>query len=263
MRRRQRFDPGVDLDQFIPGIYNYCDRWCERCPMTAKCYLYWQEKKTEAEHQAAGRDPDDWAVVLDDVRKQFAQAIHLLHEAAEAHGIDLDSLPRRESTPLDPSDDPLHQRAHAYCDAAHAFLRDLRQRVLGERDTLEERARVVGPEQAASAYTDILDAYEVVSWYHMLIPAKVHRALCSKMRAEGNEDEQGRKHQGGDALGSARVAHESAVRSMAALRRAYDWDKALEDQVIPLLADLDWIRKQIAGTFPGFESFKRPGLDPE
>ena len=20
--------------KYIPGIYNYCDRWCERCPFT-------------------------------------------------------------------------------------------------------------------------------------------------------------------------------------------------------------------------------------
>jgi hypothetical protein len=23
--------------RFIPGIYNYCDRWCERCPQTSRC----------------------------------------------------------------------------------------------------------------------------------------------------------------------------------------------------------------------------------
>lgn len=26
--------------RFIPGIYNYCDRWCERCPFTMRCMLY-------------------------------------------------------------------------------------------------------------------------------------------------------------------------------------------------------------------------------
>ena len=23
--------------KYIPGIYNYCDRWCERCPFTSQC----------------------------------------------------------------------------------------------------------------------------------------------------------------------------------------------------------------------------------
>jgi hypothetical protein len=134
---------------------------------------------------------------------------------------------------------------------------------LGERDALEERASVLGPERATSGYRDIRDAYEVIAWYHTLIPAKVHRALSSKMEAAQEADGEGSTLQMTDALGSAKVAHESAVRSMAALRRAYDWEKTLADQLIPLLADLDRIRRQIEETFPGVQGFKRPGLDPE
>ena len=26
--------------KLIPGIYNYCDRWCERCPFTSRCMVY-------------------------------------------------------------------------------------------------------------------------------------------------------------------------------------------------------------------------------
>jgi len=29
--------------RFIPGIYNYCDRWCERCPFTSRCLTYAME----------------------------------------------------------------------------------------------------------------------------------------------------------------------------------------------------------------------------
>lgn len=260
-RRDPEIDPDADLDRFVPGIYNYCDRWCERCPMTAKCYVYWQEQQTKAEHRAAGRDPADWAVVLDDVKKQFQQAGRLLREAAEEQGWNLDDIPDAESMRPDPSHHPLHRRAEAYTAAAHAFVTDFRQRVVREGEVVEERAGVVDPERAASAFRKILDAYEVLSWYHTLIPAKVHRALSSKMEAE--EDEEGRSFHWRDALGSARVAREGVVRSMAALRDAYDWDTGLEDQVIPLLADLDWMRKQIEETFPGCQDFKRPGFDAE
>lgn len=27
----------VEDKKLISGIYNYCDRWCERCPQTARC----------------------------------------------------------------------------------------------------------------------------------------------------------------------------------------------------------------------------------
>ncbi|MFW6162681.1 MAG: hypothetical protein ACODAJ_07905, partial [Planctomycetota bacterium] len=26
--------------RFIPGIYNWCDRWCERCPFTSRCLTF-------------------------------------------------------------------------------------------------------------------------------------------------------------------------------------------------------------------------------
>ncbi|MFI5341549.1 MAG: hypothetical protein ACHQ7N_17140 [Candidatus Methylomirabilales bacterium] len=139
----------------------------------------------------------------------------------------------------DPSDHPLHQRAEAYTVAAHSFITGFRRRVVCDGEVLEERAKVVDPERAASAYGTILDAYEFISWYHTLIPPKIRRALYSKMEAEEDEDEEGWSLHWRDALGSARVARHGVVRSMAALRDAYDWDKGLEDQLVPLLADLD------------------------
>src|SRR5438128_7391496 len=30
--------------EFISGIYNYCDRWCERCQFTSRCFLYATEQ---------------------------------------------------------------------------------------------------------------------------------------------------------------------------------------------------------------------------
>ncbi len=34
-----------NTENFIPGIYNYCDRWCERCPFTDRCMNYAMEKR--------------------------------------------------------------------------------------------------------------------------------------------------------------------------------------------------------------------------
>ena len=29
-----------DEHGFIPGVFNYCDRWCERCPFSSRCRVY-------------------------------------------------------------------------------------------------------------------------------------------------------------------------------------------------------------------------------
>jgi len=41
----------VNNQNNIPGIYNYCDRWCERCNFTSKCanYSITNEKFSEKE----------------------------------------------------------------------------------------------------------------------------------------------------------------------------------------------------------------------
>jgi hypothetical protein len=44
MRAKDLFKLAED-PRFISGIYNYCDRWCERCPFTARCLVYAQEQQ--------------------------------------------------------------------------------------------------------------------------------------------------------------------------------------------------------------------------
>ena len=46
MRRRSLTELANNPD-LISGIYNYCDRWCERCPLTSRCLVYATEQEEE------------------------------------------------------------------------------------------------------------------------------------------------------------------------------------------------------------------------
>ena len=46
MRRRTLTDLANNPD-LISGIYNYCDRWCERCPLTSRCLVYATEQEDD------------------------------------------------------------------------------------------------------------------------------------------------------------------------------------------------------------------------
>ena len=46
MRRRILTELAQNPD-LISGIYNYCDRWCERCPLSSRCLLYATEQADE------------------------------------------------------------------------------------------------------------------------------------------------------------------------------------------------------------------------
>jgi hypothetical protein len=37
------------MSRNIVGIYNYCDRWCERCTFTSRCAVYVDESNLPSE----------------------------------------------------------------------------------------------------------------------------------------------------------------------------------------------------------------------
>src|ERR1700754_1565819 len=74
-------------DKNIPGIHNYCDRWCERCYFTSRCAVYEDDKNPFPKGQEAGNK-----AFWDALAKNFAKAKHLLEQAAARHGVDLQEL---------------------------------------------------------------------------------------------------------------------------------------------------------------------------
>ena len=109
MKKTNRLKELAGRPEFIPGIYNYCDRWCERCPMTARCmnYSMAEERFPDAESQDLENE-EFWQTLSG----TFKEAMALLREMAAAHGIDLDNIDveeeqaRQEKTQREAKDHP-------------------------------------------------------------------------------------------------------------------------------------------------------------
>jgi len=230
--------------KYIQGIFNYCDRWCEQCTMVSHCRLYDDGQKRLQKHYERGKDPYDMEIVLKDMEEDMKETMQLLSKAAEEQGIDLDNLPDEDCDSPDPKDCPLYIQAHNYSHLVHAFLDKLYK-------SMEE--------EGTSFDSDIFSCYEVISWYHALIPAKLYRALSSNMDHEIEEELKQISME--DASGSAKVAYLGLTRSIIALQIIYKWDEGLQDEIITLLAEADKLRKGINNEFPGHKSFKRPGFE--
>src|SRR2546426_11680301 len=81
--------------RFIPGIYNYCDRWCERCPLSHRCLTYATEKFDDEEQGADEGDPDaraeDNQKFWDKIHANFQLTLEMVQEDAQRLGIDLNA----------------------------------------------------------------------------------------------------------------------------------------------------------------------------
>jgi len=47
------------MHENISGIYNYCDRWCEKCLYTNRCLLFKQEAEREIKHLLKEENKND------------------------------------------------------------------------------------------------------------------------------------------------------------------------------------------------------------
>lgn len=166
-----KFKPIKPTDKkFQSGIYNYCDRWCERCPNTEKCFLYAKEQQKNAEHIAKGEDINDWDVVMKDIEESFKETHKLLGMAMKKHGItqkDLEKIDPDEYEEPDFQSHPLIKLTTKYLKTAHAFLDEF----------WYEQQKMVGQFNIEVPMDDIKDAIETISWYHTMLPTKIWRLL--------------------------------------------------------------------------------------
>lgn len=75
---------------FIPGIYNYCDRWCERCALSARCRVYAMEQATAMKHAGS---QDLQQAFWQSISSHLEEAFRILHQIVQERGINLDALP--------------------------------------------------------------------------------------------------------------------------------------------------------------------------
>lgn len=251
--------------KLISGIYNYCDRWCERCPQTARCLNYRMDQAgTRQRGRPAANDlrnQDFW----DDLAEVFAITLHLVRRDARRLGIDLDSpevmaaaeteqRSRRRRAAREGSG--LQRAVRAYAKAAKALLDRLPDGLRATEDALNVLARLgAGTPQATAA--EIRDALAVVQWYVFFIEVKLSRAVA------GRVDEEVEVNDGfpSDADGSAKVALIALDRSLAAWGRLREHLDGSADAILDLLVQLERLRRMVEREFPCARAFKRPGFD--
>jgi hypothetical protein len=245
-------------ERYIPGIYNYCDSWCERCRFTDRCLNFSMGEERRERRLAQGEDPDNWDAVIEDVGDSFAEALAMLHEMAEEQGIDLDDLPPAPPEP-DTDDHPLQVLAWDLRHRAMPFLERLEQAVEAEHAALESRADGP-PEEDEIALARLENSCEIIRWYHTLLPPKVHRALQGQACGE-MEEGPGWEFRFDDARGTAKLIHECCEKLMGALAHVRTAVPSLDEEAQVLLHMANSLREGIVVAVPHCLQYHRPGMD--
>jgi hypothetical protein len=280
---KDEFEELAANPNFISGIHNYCDRWCERCQFTSKCAVYAIE-----EADAELEDPE----VRDITNEKFWRKMHgimqltaeMISDWAAKNGVDLDSVDSQEAFAEhdreveEAKQDELSKRAHGYADSVENWFKN---EFVSEATIYDDTTCAL--ESAADDIT-VADAIDVIRWYQFFIAVKTFRAISGSNRfaaqevedealsfdcAFGDEDndedidydavlERSAKM---DSHGSAKIALIAIDRSMAAWRTLQISLPEKFDTIKPLMFELDRLRRLIEARFPRARDFVRPGFD--
>lgn len=246
----------------IPGIYNFCDSWCERCLLTRRCRSF------QMQHEAAVDQPLNPNASLVD---QLTEALNLTKRY-------IDKLQQAGPTPLvgGPSEQETQTleeqvlgrrhrtKEHPVATLATAYLKQTGTWLSDERGLLEQAGKqqlremnlgLRTEDQAMIQLTALKNAYEQIRWYRTLIPVKTIATL--RALDEPNNDEQLRDYYDG----KAKLVLVSIDRSLASWQTILYYYPDKLDGLLDMLALLVQLSRQLDALFPNARTFRRPGLD--
>ena len=251
--------------RFISGIYNYCDRWCERCPFTQRCLNFAMQE--EAGFQSSKEHDLESGEFWQKLSGIFKQTMEMLQESAREHGVDLSSsdiqaearaeerqLRRREA-----KDQALPRAAMSYLKAVDRWMKAATPAFREKGLELEKEARLeIGDPYGEAAQLE--DLVDVIRWYQPFIYVKLSRAIGSLVEEQMERDPELRAMPK-DSEGTAKVAlvaMDRSIEAWAGLREALPGEG---DRIIDLMRQLGAIRRDTEAKFPQARAFIRPGLD--
>ncbi len=231
-------------DNFIPGIFNYCDRWCERCEFTSRCRVFADERS-----HALDDSDDPMGDALQVVAESFAEAKQMLIEKAEEMGIDI------EATLNDPEIAESIERQRKAVESIEVVE-------LARRYTMETRQVLERAEERIGEHEDdpmIGEMLEIIHWYLFMVAVKVHSCFHAVLDIDGDEDPNEITDPQSHANGVAKLTLICVERSMLA------WTYLVSDSnrslIQPIIERLEIIKQAIENKFPHARDFIRPGFD--
>src|SRR5215813_3955891 len=288
MRKKDLMDLAANQD-FVSGIYNYCDRWCERCTFTSRCLLYATEQADEELNDPETRDIHNekfWRKL----ESSFQNTAEMIAEWAAERGIDLEAIgmsaemTEQERQLEAAKQNELTRTAHKYAMGVETWMRE-------ELETEAEVHHDTSPEPADDEISiGIQDAVEIIRWYQLFIEVKLVRALSGSSSFSEDEDDDEAEEEEDlsteffmdfesvddddldydeviaqsarmDANGSAKIALVAIDRSIGAWRTLQISLPEKSDTIKPILIQLESLRGSAEKRFPHARDFIRPGLD--
>ena len=250
---------------FIPGIYNYCDTWCERCLLTARCHSFQMQQEEKVDTNLSPTKKGEVLV------QQLTEALNMTKQyidklrvqgtipnvdeptEAEKQVLEEQAISRRQQA----KNHHIAQLSHTYLHTSGEWLRNEANLldVAGEQQVRLLEMGICQYDEALVTLNALKNAWEMIKWYRTLIPVKTMSAL--RVLWDATTD----PHLNDYYLGKAKLVLICIDRSLGAWQTMLDNYPEKTDETLDGLVLLSRMRHEMETLFPNAREFKRPGLD--
>lgn len=249
----------VQNENHISGIYNLCDRWCEKCSYTSRCLTFTIEQKRFPNGILSPALPGFW----EQIHSLFNDTKELLDDYIRLHNIPMPT--EKEQKEIDAQRSEVDRKiklnhlvveSEKYFKDVVGFMKE-QNYFLPKIEESDEESEEENNEQEIELFDprpDIIkEAIEIIIYYSPFIHVKIARTMHGIFDNEDEEDDYM-----GDILVSSRLAVVAIERSMAAWQILFNEYKPLHETMIEFLLKLNDLKKGIEALIPEVKTYKRP-----
>ena len=246
--------------EHISGIYNYCDRWCERCPFTSRCLNFEMSEEKFGDLQSTDVTNEAFWEKLGET---LHETLTMVKEMAAEKGIDLDAIDIEEEQAERRFEERSVARMTTHLAKSYISMTNnwFDANVYIYEDDEGAFEAISAPNSTYSTprkdTRPLIDGVDVIRWYQHQIYVKLKRAYNSIQDEKLEELDDFPK----DSDGSTKVALIGIDRSISAWGEILKFLPDQKENILGIIAHLERLRNRTEADFPAARAFVRPGFD--
>lgn len=257
------------MHENISGIYNYCDRWCEKCQYTNRCLLFKQEAEREIKYLLKDEnvsDDEHFSKVLADEMKDAEKIFNQNPNAEEFFDSFEDDEDFEPGDDDDEYDDFLDEEDDSSTEGRKKEfnpLIKLSEEMFKELDHYYDVAKKHFPEEVEKydASNPFIKNLQTLGWYIPQINVKIRMCYWGKKPLEKAKTKDAQAIEEEMLNVTSRIAYLGIENSMIALKEIFSMRKELEAETKLFLSTMKMVRKMFMEEFPNGQTYKRPYFD--
>lgn len=239
----------------IPGIYNYCNSWCERCALAHRCRVRADELGSDIENPGDILPDLSFAETEFDEDEEVIEFVPDFDEQAADTEAQVNL--RKEQYKQLIMDNTAIAEANVAGALIDEVVRKIKVKLQSQPPTSVEGLTYHQQQKVEGREHRIQNLLDILSWYRFMLQVKTMRAVNGKQHfVEGDEDPIQN-----DFNGSAKVIMLGAEHCIKAAEGLLHLFPEIEDDLLPLLACLQRYQTSMYHQFPAAMQFIRPGFD--